>query len=161
VTNNNRMIVIAEPGKREVIITQVFDAPRDLVWKALTDPEFMPQWGGPKEYAITIDKMDVRSGGEWRYIQRGPDGSESAFHGVFKTVTPPERYICAWEWEGMPGQAALETATLEEQDGTTKVTLAEEFQSVEDRDRALQSGIIDGAIESGDRLAELLEKMKL
>jgi uncharacterized protein YndB with AHSA1/START domain len=65
-TSSNRMTVTAEPGKREIIITQVFDAPRELVWKALTDPELMPQWGGPKGYVITIDKMDVRSGGEWR-----------------------------------------------------------------------------------------------
>jgi uncharacterized protein YndB with AHSA1/START domain len=94
-------------------------------------------------------------------VQHGPDGSESTFHGVYKTVTPPERYVSAWDWEGMPGQTALEIVTLEEQDGTTKVTMTEEFQSVEDRDEALQSGITGGAIESGDRLAELLEKMKV
>jgi uncharacterized protein YndB with AHSA1/START domain len=158
-TNNSLTTVTAEPGKREVVITQVFDAPRELVWKALTDPELMPQWGGPKEYVITIDKMDVRSGGKWRYVQRGPDGSASAFHGVYKTVTPPERLVDTWEWEGMPGQAALETITLEEQDGATKVMTTEEFQTAEDRDRALQE-MSEGAIESGERLAELLKKMK-
>jgi uncharacterized protein YndB with AHSA1/START domain len=157
--NDSRTTVTAEPGKREVIISQVFDAPRELVWKALTDPELMLQWGGPKEYAITIDKMDVRSGGKWRYVQRGPDGSASAFHGVYKTVTPPERLVDTWEWEGMPGQAALETITLEEQNGATKVTTTEEFQTAEDRDRALQE-ISEGAVESGERLAELLTKMK-
>lgn len=158
-TNNSRTTVTAEPGKREVVITQVFDAPRELVWKALTDPELMPQWGGPKEYVITIDKMDVRSGGKWRYVQRGPDGSASTFHGVYMTVTPPERLVDTWEWEGMPGQTALETITLEEQDGATKVTTTEEFQTAEDRDRALQE-MSEGAIESGERLAELLKKMK-
>ncbi|MGZ7129710.1 MAG: SRPBCC family protein [Halobacteriota archaeon] len=158
-TNNNRTTVNAEPGKREVVITQVFNAPRELVWKALTDPELMPQWGGPKEYTITIDKMDVRSGGKWRYIQRGPDGSASTFHGEYETVMPPERLVDTWEWEGMPGQAALETITLETQNGTTKVTTTEEFQRAEDRDRALQE-MSEGAIESGDRLAELLKKMK-
>lgn len=158
-TNNSRTTVTAEPGKREVVITQVFDAPRELVWKALTDPELMPQWGGPKEYVIAIDKMDVRSGGKWRYVQRGPDGSASVFHGVYMTVTPPERLVDTWEWEGMPGQTALETITLEEQDGATKVTTTEEFQTAEDRDRALQE-MSEGAIESGERLAELLKKMK-
>jgi uncharacterized protein YndB with AHSA1/START domain len=158
-TNNSRTTVTAEPGKREVIISQVFDAPRELVWKALTDPELMPQWGGPKEYTITIDQMDVRTGGQWRYAQRGPDGIESTFHGVYKTVTPPERLVDTWEWEGMPGQAALETITLEEQNGATKVTTTEEFQTAEDRDRALQE-MGEGAVESGERLAELLKKMK-
>ncbi|MDD1725936.1 MAG: SRPBCC family protein [Euryarchaeota archaeon] len=158
-TNNSRTTVAAEPGKREVVISQVFDAPRELVWKALTDPELMPQWGGPKEYTIAIDKMDVRPGGEWRYVQRGPDGSASAFHGVYKTVKPPERLVDTWEWEGMPGQAALETITLEEQNGATKVTTTEEFQTAEDRDRALQE-IGEGAVESGERLAELLKKME-
>jgi len=158
-TNNSRTTVTAEPGKRKVVISQVFDAPRELVWKALTDPELMPQWGGPKEYTIAIDKMDVRPGGQWRYVQRGPDGSASAFHGVYKTVTPPERLVDTWEWEGMPGQAALETITLEEQNGATKVTTTEEFQTAEDRDRALQE-IGEGAVESGERLAELLKKME-
>ena len=158
-TDNSRTTVTAEPGKRKVVISQVFDAPRELVWKALTDPELMPQWGGPKEYTIAIDKMDVRPGGQWRYVQRGPDGSASAFHGVYKTVTPPERLVDTWEWEGMPGQAALETITLEEQNGATKVTTTEEFQTAEDRDRALQE-IGEGAVESGERLAELLKKME-
>ncbi len=152
--------VTAEPGKREVTFIRVFDAPRELVWKACTDPALIPQWWGPKGYTTTVDKVDVQPGGEWRFIQRGPGGGESAFRGIYKTVTPPERLVYTFEWEGMLGHTMLETAVFEELDGRTKMTVTDEFQTVEERDEALLTGMEVGAIESGDRFAELLKTLK-
>lgn len=155
---NGHTTVTAEQGGK-IVVTRVFDASRELVFKACTDPNLIPQWWGPKEYDTSVDAMDVRPGGVWRYVQRGPDG-ELAFKGVYHTVMPPERLVCTFEGEGMPGHVMLETVTFEEQDGKTKMTVADVFQTVEDRDGALQSGMKEGAIESGDRFAELLRKMK-
>ncbi len=157
---DNHTNVTAEPGEREVVFTRVFDAPRELVWKACTDPKLIPQWWGPHGYTTTVETMDVRPGGAWRYIQRGPGGGESAFRGVYKTVMPPERLVYTFEWEGMLGHTMLETATFEEQDDTTKMTVTDEFQTVGDRDEALLTGMEVGAIESGDRFAALLNKLK-
>jgi uncharacterized protein YndB with AHSA1/START domain len=80
-----------KPSDREVVMTKVFDAPRELVWKAYTDPRLIPRWWGPRYLTTTIDKMDVKPGGAWRFVSRGPDGSESAFHGVYREVVKPDR----------------------------------------------------------------------
>ncbi len=157
---DNRTKVTAEPGRREVTFTRIFDAPRELVWKACTAPQLIPQWWGPKGYTTTVDKMEVQPGGAWRFIQRGPGGGESAFSGVYKTVTPPERLVYTFEWEGMLGHTMLETAAFNERDGTTEMTVTDEFQTVEERDEALLAGMEEGAIASGDRFAALLKKLK-
>lgn len=152
--------LIAEPGKHEIIMTRVFDAPRDLVFKVLTDPTLIPQWWGLRNNTTIVDKMDVQAGGLWRYIQRDQQGNESAFHGVYHAITAPEQIVETFEFEGMPGHVLLETMTLEEQTaGTTKVTVSSVFQSVADRDGMLNSGMEQGANESYDRLAELLAKL--
>ena len=152
--------LIAEPGKHEIIMARVFDAPRELVFKVMTDPMLIPQWWGQRNSTTTVDEMDVRAGGRWRYVQRDQHGNEFAFHGVYHSIVAPERVIDTFEFEGMPGHVLLETMTLEAQaDGTTKVTVSSVFQSVADRDGMLSSGMQDGANESYDRLAELLATM--
>src|SRR6185295_13830618 len=80
-------------GDREIVITRVFDAPRALVFKAYTDPEAIPHWWGPAKYKTSVDKMDVRPGGEWRYTHVGPDGETFGFHGEYREVVPPERLV--------------------------------------------------------------------
>ena len=151
---------IAEPGKHEIIMTRVFNAPRELVFKVMIDPTLIPRWWGPRTYTTIVDKMDVQAGGLWRYIQRNEQGHEFAFHGVYHSITPPERVIDTFEFEGMPGHVILETMTLAAQaDGTTKVTVSSVFQSVADRDGMLSSGMEAGATESYDRLDELLATM--
>ncbi len=159
-TEDNPVTITAEPGGREIIISRVFNAPRELVFKTYKDPNLVPQWWGPKEFTTTVDEMDVRFGGVWRYVQRGPDGNEFVFKGVYHTVIPPEQLAYTFEWEGMPGHLMLETAIFEEQDGKTLVTVTDVFQTVEDRDGALQSGMNEGATESMDRFAELLQNVK-
>jgi uncharacterized protein YndB with AHSA1/START domain len=150
--------LIAEPGKQEIVMTRVFDAPRELVFKVYTDPKLIPQWWGPSSLTTTVDKMEVRQGGVWRFVQRDTDGNEYAFHGVYHESLPPKRLVSTFEFEGMPGHVLLETVTFEDHDGNTKVTVASVFQSVEDRDGMLQSGMEEGAVETWDRLAELLAK---
>jgi len=151
---------IVEPGKHEIIMTRVFNAPRELVFKVMTDPALIPQWWGPRNYTTIVDKMDVQAGGLWRYIQRNQQGDEFAFHGVYHSITPSERVIDTFEFEGMPGHVILETMTMEsEADDKTKVTVSSVFQSVADRDGMLSSGMEAGANESYDRLDHLLASM--
>ncbi len=154
-----RANLIAEPGKQEIVITRVFDAPRERVFKTCTDPILIPQWWGPRNLTTTVDKMDVRPGGVWRFVQRDADDNEYAFKGVYHDITPPERLVFTFEFEGMPGHVLLETMTFEEDDGKTKLTDSSVFQTVEDRDGMLQSGMEQGATETMDRLAELLAKV--
>jgi uncharacterized protein YndB with AHSA1/START domain len=151
--------IVAEPGKQTVVITRTFDAPRELVFKALTDPKLIPQWWGPRYLTTTIDKMDVRPGGSWRFVQRAPDGGVHAFHGVYHGIEQPARVVQTFEYEGVPGHVSLDSATLEERDGKTIMTSLSVFQSVEDRDGMVQSGMESGVREGDDRLAELLAKM--
>jgi len=159
-TKNGRINIPAEPGGREIVITTVFDAPRELVFKAYTDPNLIPQWWGLKEHTTTVDIMDVRQGGVWRLVSRDPNGNEFAFNGVYHSVVPSERLVRTSEFEGVPGHVSLETATFEAHDGKTTVTAIAVFQTAEDRDGMLQSGMERGATETMDRLAELLQKLK-
>lgn len=152
--------LVAEPGTHEIRMTRVFAAPRALVFEVLTDPAHLAQWWGPRAYTTEVDKMEVKPGGLWRFVQRDPQGHEFAFHGVYHSITPPERVIDTFEFEGMPGHVILETLTLEAQaDGTTRLIVSSVFQSVADRDGMLGSGMEGGANESYDRLAELLASL--
>lgn len=153
----------SETGKQEIWIEREFDAPQDLVFKVSTDPKLICQWWGPKETSVEIDKADVRSDGEWRYLHVGKDGSKTGFHGVYHEVLPPKRVIDTFEWEGLPetGHVILETVRFESlSSNRTKLTIQQVFQSVEDRDGMIASGQEKGLKESYERLDELLEKMK-
>lgn len=157
-----KLKVIAEPGKQEIIMSRSFDAPRELVFKAMSDPKLIPQWWGPKEYTTTVDKMELKPGGVWRYVQHGKSGDEHAFKGVYHEIHAPEWVISTFEYEGMPepGHVVLQKVTLEEQDGKTLYTEKSIYLSVADRDGMLQSGMEGGATETMDRLEELIETMK-
>jgi uncharacterized protein YndB with AHSA1/START domain len=150
---------VIEPGKQELVMTRVFDAPRELVFKACTDPNLIPKWWGPRYLSTTVDKMDVRPGGVWRFVQRDSAGNEFGFHGVYHAVSSPEGTVQTFEFEGVPGHVLLETSKFEEFEGKTKLTQHSVFQSVEDRDGMVQSGMEKGATESMDRLAELLAEL--
>jgi len=147
---------LTTPSDLEIVMTRVFDAPRDLVFKAYTDPEAIPQWWGQRASTTTVDKMDVRPGGVWRYIQRDADGNEYAFNGEYREIIPPERLVNTFEFEPMPGHVTVDTATFEDVDGKTRLTVSSLFTCIEDRDGMLSSGMEEGAIETWDRLAEYL-----
>jgi len=160
---NNKTEIIAESGKQELFIEREFNAPRELVFKAFTDADLYKQWIGPRELITNIETFESKNGGSWRYIQKDPEGNEFAFHGVNHEVLAPERIIGTFEFEGLPetGHVILETARFEELPGDrTKLTSQSVFQSVEDRDGMLQSGMEEGVNDSYSRLDELLEKMQ-
>lgn len=158
----NKVTILAELGTHDITITREFDAPRELVFKVCMDPTLIPQWWGPRYLTTEVEKMDVRSGGQWRFIQRDAEGREYAFHGVYHEVLAPERVIDTFEFEGLPetGHVAMETMKLEElPGGRTRLTTQSVFQSVADRDGMLQSGMEGGVNDSYERLIELLRKM--
>ena len=143
---------------REVVITRTFEAPRALVWQAWTDQRHIREWWGPHGFTTIVDKMDMRPGGEWRFIHKTPNG-DTAFRGVYREIVPPERLVYTFEWEGLPGHISTETVTFVEQDGKTTLINRARFDSVEDRDGMLRSGMEKGATETMDRLAALLAEV--
>ena len=151
--------IVADPAKQEIVMTCVFDAPRELVFRAYTDPTLIPQWWGPKRMTTTVEQMEVRHGGIWRFAQREPDGRPYVFFGVYHAVVPPERLVYTFEFEGAAGHVSLETGTLQDLGGRTKLTAGSVFQSVKDRDSMLQAGMEEGARETMDRFADLLQAL--
>jgi uncharacterized protein YndB with AHSA1/START domain len=143
----------------ELQLTREFDAPREVVFKAMTDPKLLARWWGPRRYETIVDTMEVRPGGSWRMRNRGADGGEHAFRGEFREVTPPERIVWTFEYEPMAGHISVETVTLTERDGRTLLTVRHQFASKEDRDWMLQSGMESGARETYERLDELLAEL--
>ncbi len=157
----NKTKITAEPGKQEIFITREFEAPRELVFKAFTDPDLYVQWLGPRGLTMTLETFEPRSGGSYRYIQKDSDGNEYAFHGVNHEVLAPERIIGTFEFEGLPekGHVVLGTMKFEALPGNrTKLTSQSVFQSVADRDGMVQSGMESGVNEGYERLDELLAK---
>jgi uncharacterized protein YndB with AHSA1/START domain len=158
-TPTKQALTVTLPSDREIELTRVFDAPRRLVFEAHTSCEHMKQWWGPRRFSVSVCAMDFRPGGAWRFVQRGPDGTEYGFRGVFREIVPPERIVWTFEFEGMPGHVSVETLTLVERDGQTTLTTRSVFETREDRDGMLQSGMEAGAAETWDRLAEYLGSM--
>ena len=154
----SKTVITAEPGMPLITITREFDAPRDLVFRAHIDPELLVQWLGPRGLTTTIDRYDAHDGGTWRYVQKDADGNEYGFHGVFHGTPSPEAIVQTFEFEGVPGHVMLDTTTLEQRDGRTLMRTVSSFQSVEDRDGMIASGMERGVRDSGDRLEELLAR---
>jgi uncharacterized protein YndB with AHSA1/START domain len=156
--NKNNLEV--DRGERAIRMSRIFAAPRELVWKVCTDPLLVPQWWGPSYLTTVVDKMDVSVGGTWRYIQRDSDGNEYAFRGIYKEVTPPERLTYTFEFEPMAGHISIETLMFDElPDGKTRITAITTYTTLEDLEGVLQSGMESGAVETWDRLEELLAEV--
>jgi uncharacterized protein YndB with AHSA1/START domain len=147
---------VINPKKPTVVMKRVFDAPRSLVWEAMTRPEYLTRWYGPHGFEVTLCEMDARPGGAYRIVQRAPDGSEFGFRGVHREVVPPSRIVYTWIFEPMPDKVAVVTATFEEQDAKTTLTSTIEFQSLEDRDGYLSTGATAGGEMSMNRLEEVI-----
>ncbi len=147
----------AEPGSLEIVTTYVFNAPRERVFEAYTDPDLLSRWWGVEGDELTIEKMDVKPGGSWRFIGGSSDkGNEYRFRGVYHDVVAPERLVATWQYEGMPA-VMLQTVTFEEQPGgKTKMTDQMVFQSLSDREAMLTSGMGEGSVPMMDRLAKLI-----
>jgi uncharacterized protein YndB with AHSA1/START domain len=142
----------------DLVFERVFDAPREQVWKAFTDPEIIPRWWGKHGTTTTVVEMDVRPGGKWRYINSDPGRDDVTFYGEYLDVVPIDRY----EWtfmfdvEGIGPMGGPETYRFDDLGGRTKVTSVGHFDSVESIDGALSTGMVAGAIETWDRLAAFL-----
>ena len=157
--SKNRTTITAEPGKQELFIRREFDAPRELVFKAHTDPKLFVQWLGPHGYEMTLESFEPVSGGKYRYTHKDKDGNEFGFHGAFHEISP-DRLIQTFEFEGFAGHVSLDSMTLEELPGNrTRITVQSVFQSVSDRDGIIQSGMEHGVNEGYERLDEILSTM--
>jgi uncharacterized protein YndB with AHSA1/START domain len=149
---------ITTPADREIRIERVFNAARDRVWQAFTDPELVKQWWG-RGNKLVIERMEVEPGGHWRYVEHSPDGVHG-FEGRYREVTPPERLVYTFEWDGMPGYVVVDTATFADLgDGTTKVVTQSLFHTTEERDGMLQSGMEQGLNQSYAALDRLLSTL--
>src|SRR5262249_33586096 len=138
--STNKTTITAEPGVQELFITREFDAPRELVFKAHTDPNLFVQWLGPRGYEMKLETFEPYSGGRYRYIHKDPAGNEFGFNGTFHEMSL-DRMIQTFEFEGLPerGHVSLDSMTLEELPGNrTKITVHSVFQSVSDRDGMIQ-----------------------
>jgi len=144
-------------GEHELVFTRTFDAPIELVWKALTTPEHIPHWWGPHAATTTVDAMDVRVGGRWRFVCHEA-GEAHAFRGEYLELSPYGRLVQTFEYEGMTG-TVTETTTLVERDGVTEMIVVSAFPSPEDRDGALEYGMAEGSRQSWERMADLLESL--
>ena len=153
------MQITAAPGVPQVLTSRTFDAPRELVYRAFTEPDLLAQWLGPRRYRMTIDRFDLRDGGTWRYVHSDDAGNAFGFHGVFHGEASPDGIVQTFEFEGAPGHVSMDTVTFEEADGRTTVRTNSLFQSVEARDAMVESGMASGMSEGYDRLQDLLAKL--
>jgi uncharacterized protein YndB with AHSA1/START domain len=153
-----------DTGKHEIIITREFNAPRDLVWEAWTDPEHIEQWWGPKGFSTEVDELDLKESGKWRYVMIGQDGKRYPSEGVFKEVVKPERITSTDEFgEDFENPASLDlpqgivvTTLFEELGDKTKLTLRIMHRTAEDKKKHQDMGVIEGWYSTLDCLEEHL-----
>jgi uncharacterized protein YndB with AHSA1/START domain len=156
----NELQVTAEPGVPQVLTERSVEAPRELVFRAFTEPDLLVQWLGPRAYTMTVDRFDLRDGGTWRYVHADDAGNEYGFHGVFHGAPSIDGMVQTFEFEGAPGHVQMDTVTFAEADGVTTVRTNSVFQSVEARDAMVGSGMAEGMGQGYERLEELLAKLE-
>jgi len=153
---NDQMTVYSDGT--DLTFERVFDAPREIVWTAFMDPDRIPRWWGPHGTTTTVEAMDVRVGGTWRYISSAPDREDVSFHGEYLEIVPPERFTWTFLFDvpGLGDQGGPETFTFEDVGGKTLVKSTLHFGSVDEIEGALANGMISGAVETWDRFAAML-----
>ena len=152
---NTGTLNVATPTDREIVMTRVFDAPRHLLFDAFSKPALLNRWFGPRGWSLVVCEVDLRVGGGFRFVLRGPDGREMGMRGVYREIVPPERSVHMESFDDYPGESQV-TAVFVEQNGQTTLTATVLYPSPEVRDAVIRSGMEHGAAESYDRLAELL-----
>jgi uncharacterized protein YndB with AHSA1/START domain len=154
---NSDSFTVTTPSDQEICMTRVFEAPRSLVFEALTRPEHIRQWWGclGEGYSVPVCEMDARPGGAWRFVNRHPKG-EAAFHGEVREITPPRRLVFTEIFEDFPDAVSVVTTDLVEEDGKTRMTVTVRYPSREVRDMVIGSGMVKGAAISYDRLEDLV-----
>jgi uncharacterized protein YndB with AHSA1/START domain len=150
---------LTTPGEREIRVEREFDAPRDRVFATYLDPQLIPEWWGPHGTTTIVDRMDVRPGGGWRFVSRDADGGETAFRGDYREIVVNEKIVQTFEWEGMPGHISIETAVFEDLGDRTRVVTTSVFDTREDRDGMIASGMEKGMAETYERLDAVLARV--
>jgi uncharacterized protein YndB with AHSA1/START domain len=158
---NSDTFKVTTPSDREVRLTRLFDAPRHLVFEAMTKPEHIRRWWGclGEGYSVPVCEVDLRPGGRWRFVNRHPKG-EVAFHGVYREIAPPDRLVFTETMEPYPDPGSVVTAVFTDENGKTRLTVTALYPSREVRDVVLESGMEKGAAISYDRLEEVVAGLK-
>jgi uncharacterized protein YndB with AHSA1/START domain len=158
---NSETFEVTTPGEREIRMTRLFDAPRHLVFEAMSRPEHISQWWGRlgEGYSVPVCEVDLRPGGAWRFVNRHPNG-EAGFHGVYREIAPPERVVFTEIFDPFPDSESVVTAVLTEENGKTRLTVSCVYPSSEIRDIVLGTGMAKGAAISYDRLEEVARELQ-
>jgi uncharacterized protein YndB with AHSA1/START domain len=155
---NTGTLKVTTPSDHEIVLTRVFDAPRQLVFDALSKPELLKRWFGPHGHSLVVCEVDFRVGGAWRFVLESPDGRSMGMSGVYREIVPAERTVHTEGFDDYPGDSVI-TTVLTEHDGKTTLTATALYESQEVRDAVVASGMEHGAAETYDRLAELLPSL--
>ena len=157
---NSDTFNVTTPSDREIRMSRLFDAPRHLVFEAMSKPEHIREWWGRlgDGYSVPVCEVDLRPGGRWRFVNRHPHG-EAAFHGVYREITPPERIVFTEIFEEFPDTESVVTAVLTEENGKTRLTATVVYPSRDVRDAVINSGMAQGAAISYDRLEEVAARL--
>ncbi|MBK9216347.1 MAG: SRPBCC family protein [Chloracidobacterium sp.] len=158
---SNKTVITAEEGKQELFIIREFDAPRELLFRAHTEAELYEQWVGPDDLTMTIERMEAVDGGSYRFLHER-DGHVYAFHGVYHEVLAPERIIGTFEFDGLPEKGHVIMGTTRFEDlggGRSRLVHQSVFQSVEDRDGMVASGMERGVVDGYNKLDSVLESL--
>jgi uncharacterized protein YndB with AHSA1/START domain len=158
---NSDTFKVTTPSDREIRLTRLFDAPRHLVFEAMTKPEHIKRWWGclGEGYSVPVCEVDLRPGGAWRFVNRHPQG-EAAFYGVYREITPPDRVVFTEIYAPFPDAESVVTAVFTTEKGKTRMTVDCLYPSVEVRDMVLKSGMDKGAAASYDRLEEVAKELQ-
>jgi uncharacterized protein YndB with AHSA1/START domain len=162
---SSRTAALTLPTDEQILITREFDAPRNLVYKAWTTPELVRRWWHAKRGEVTVCEIDLRVGGQWRYVMVADNGMEVGFHGEYQELVPNERIVSTEIYEGLPEGVSEEdgttinTATFEEESGRTKVTLLIQAANKVSRDAIIDSGMEDGLQDALDLLEEVAQSL--
>ena len=151
---------VALQGDREIVMTRIFDAPREMVFDAFSKPELLKRWFGPRGWSLAVCEVDLRVGAGFRFVLQGPDGRQMGMRGVYREIVPPERSVHMESFDDYPGESQV-TADFVEQNGRTTLTVTVEYPSREVRDIVVQSGMEHGAAECYDKLAEMLAAVEV
>jgi uncharacterized protein YndB with AHSA1/START domain len=150
---------LTTPGAREIVTERVFDAPRERVWAAFTDPALIARWWGRRSTDTVVERQELQPGGAWRFVENNTDGTHAAFRGVYREVVAPERLVYTFEWGGMPGHVLVDTATFEDLGERTRLTIHSLFHTTEERDGMLSGGMEIGLNEGYEALDALLAQL--
>jgi uncharacterized protein YndB with AHSA1/START domain len=157
-TTSTMKATLTTPTDQTIAIERIFNAPRDRVWKAMTDPALVAQWWG-RGNKLVIEKFEPKKGGHWRFVEHA-DGQAHGFEGRFREVTPPERVVQTFEWDGMPAYVIINTMELDDLgDGRTRLRATSAFYNKDERDGMLNSGMEGGMNQSYDALDRVLATM--